>query len=191
MLHTFTNGHGVPMLARLVLPGEGYGLEFKLKSEAEMVEFYDQRYPHTMLGQFVTRYDVPTMREHTGALCLDGGTPEWSITAENFDSVMRALGLRSGPAPHSFHLSHDDLLGLVLASIEIGQLVVVRLKSGQNLCGRVDDEGEQDDALRIRRDHDQKGQRYSLTQVHASEIACITTIFGYGEDERHVFNFDS
>jgi hypothetical protein len=89
-------------------------------------------------------------------------------------------------------MDHSELIDLVLASIETGQLVVVRLKSGQNICGRVDDvgEGAENDILRIRRDHDQKGQRYSLTQVHASEIACITTIFGYGADESHVFNFD-
>jgi hypothetical protein len=194
MLHTFINGQGVPMVARLVKPGDSYGAAFGLSADYEMVEFYDQRYRHTMLGQFVTRYAVPTMLEHHGALCLDGGTPEWSITAENFESAMVGLGLRASATPEPRYdrgLNHDDLIDLALACIEIGQLVVVRLKSGQSVCGRVDDEGEYDDAITIARNHDAAGKRYSRTQIHASQIACITRIYGYGEDEAHVFNFDA
>lgn len=73
---------------RLVETGDRYGLEDKLiHTEATpFVEFYDTRFPHTDLGQFVSRYHVSTLLEAEdslkGGLCLDGGTPSWTASSD-------------------------------------------------------------------------------------------------------------
>lgn len=75
---------------RIVRKGDHYGLDFCLthSKDEPLVEFYDARYPHTEFGQFVTRYYVSTIleRERNG-LCLDGGIPEWSVSANDMDIV--------------------------------------------------------------------------------------------------------
>jgi hypothetical protein len=75
---------------RIVRKGDKYGLDFCLthKQDDSLVEFYDVRYPHTEFGQFVSRYYVSTIleRERNG-LCLDGGVPDWSISANDMDIV--------------------------------------------------------------------------------------------------------
>lgn len=49
-----------------------------------LVEFYDSRYPHTEFGQFVSCYYVSTILESDDrGLCLDGGVPDWSISAKD------------------------------------------------------------------------------------------------------------
>lgn len=44
-----------------------------------MVEFYDARYAHTIYGQFVTRYSLNEIRNHTKDLDLDSGIKDWYI----------------------------------------------------------------------------------------------------------------
>jgi len=73
---------------RIVCKGDGYGLGLTHTKDEPMVEFYDTRYPHTEYGQFVNRYYVSTLLEHKrNGLCLDGGTPEWSISANDMNIV--------------------------------------------------------------------------------------------------------
>jgi hypothetical protein len=76
---------------RVVPRGHSYGLSGSLTAEASMVEFYDARFPHTELGQFVSRYYVETFMGHHGALVLDGGVPEWTMTADQVEAAQRTL----------------------------------------------------------------------------------------------------
>ncbi len=80
---------------RLVSKGDRYGLDWCRTHDKDepLVEFYDARYPHTEFGQFVSRYCLSTMLERDDAgLCLDGGVPEWSISADDMAAVRAWLG---------------------------------------------------------------------------------------------------
>lgn len=109
----FTNDRGVPFCAVRIEPGEPYGRivrPFPVDSDAPysrrliaavpMIEFYDRRYQHTELGQFVTRYLVESLTHEDadvlydnvlGGMCLDGGIPDWQVTAENMRLVREQL----------------------------------------------------------------------------------------------------
>jgi hypothetical protein len=100
---TFTNPVGIPMAAKLVPVGRRYGKDMCCINDEgvafqngpqPMVEFYDLRWDHTALGQFISRYYVSTLRERPiGGLCLDGGVPDWHISERNFSFVMFELDL--------------------------------------------------------------------------------------------------
>ena len=66
---------------RIVEHGDNYGLNDRLTHEGEypLVEFYDTRYEHTDLGQFVARYSLGTLTREEGGLNLDGCEPDWAI----------------------------------------------------------------------------------------------------------------
>lgn len=51
------------------------------------VKFYDARYEHTNHGQFVASYYVSTILEGNSGLCLDGGVPDWKISAEAMSRI--------------------------------------------------------------------------------------------------------
>jgi hypothetical protein len=79
---------------RVVNKGDKYGRDFCLTNEGKpLVEFYDARYPHTEFGQFVSRYYVETILGDDGygpkdsGLSLDGGIPEWTVSAEDMATV--------------------------------------------------------------------------------------------------------
>ena len=84
---------------RVVNKGEKYGLDFCLthNSDKPLVEFYDTRYPHTEFGQFVSRYYVETILgedgygSEEGGLNLDGGIPEWTVSAKDMETVRNFL----------------------------------------------------------------------------------------------------
>ena len=90
-----TNSKGLKFNVRLVRPGDKYGLNNCLThNETEpMVEFYDVRYPHTTFGQFVSRYCLSTLLERPwpGGLDLDGGVPDWEVSAENMQTILKWL----------------------------------------------------------------------------------------------------
>ena len=83
---------------RVIKQGDHYGLNDCLTHDNEqaMVEFYDPRYTtdgFTPLGQFVSRYYVDTLVVHdvnTGLL-LDGGVPEWSMSATELQSAIAVV----------------------------------------------------------------------------------------------------
>jgi hypothetical protein len=53
-----------------------------------MIEFYDPRYQHTPIGQFVQRYYVSTILERdTGGLALQGDIPEWTVSAADMAEI--------------------------------------------------------------------------------------------------------
>ena len=93
--------NGLTFNVRIVNPGDGYGLitdgvyALTNKSEMALVEFYDARYPHTEFGQFVSRYWMDTLAEHTPGegLNLDGGIPDWKVDGPAMDLVIAWLKL--------------------------------------------------------------------------------------------------
>jgi len=65
---------------RIVEKDDKYGVDDCLDNDGTpLVEFYDTRYEHTDLGQFVTRYFLGTLIDGEGGLNLQGGVPTWSI----------------------------------------------------------------------------------------------------------------
>ena len=96
-----TNNEGRSFNVRLVEKGDSYGLDDCLIHEDQMglgsmVEFYDATYVNKNgfgpRGQFVSRYYLQTLREgrsHLYGLNLHGGVSEWSLSAENVQTVLR------------------------------------------------------------------------------------------------------
>ena len=89
---------------RIVNTGDNYGLNMCLLNvKAPMVEFYDNRYPHTQYGQFVSRYYISTILsqdsrggEYSNGLCLDGRVPAWHVSAEDMVDVVTFLKVHNG-----------------------------------------------------------------------------------------------
>ena len=83
---------------RIVKTGEKYGRnDCLVNDKAAMVEFYDSRYDHADFlgrGQFVSRYYVSTLLEESqypNGLSLDGGIPEWSVSADGMNQVLEFI----------------------------------------------------------------------------------------------------
>lgn len=69
--------------------GLTWAVELVINHGAPTVKFYDCRYEHTDLGQFVSSYYAMTLlcRDDGLGLSLDGGIPEWSISGPAMDRV--------------------------------------------------------------------------------------------------------
>jgi hypothetical protein len=82
---------------RVVQTGDKYGRNDCLTNDqAPMVEFYDSRYNQSDWmgrGQFVSRYYVDTIMDDTypNGLSLDGGIPEWTVSADEMNEVQQFL----------------------------------------------------------------------------------------------------
>lgn len=82
---------------RIVNTGDKYGRKDCLTNDREpMVEFYDSRFDHSDFmgrGQFVSRYFVSAILggSYPDGLALDGGIPEWSVSAEGMQTVLEHL----------------------------------------------------------------------------------------------------
>ena len=63
--------------------------KFNVVPSGDCVIFYDNRYKDgfTGYGQAISKYYKRTILYSDGGLCLDGGIPEWSISAEDMDKV--------------------------------------------------------------------------------------------------------
>jgi hypothetical protein len=84
---------------RIVRPGDGYGLDHKLKADELLVEFYDTRHEGAIpgLGQFVSRYSPETLLAHSNAgLALDGGVPSWSVDYGTLKTVQQWVSGKLG-----------------------------------------------------------------------------------------------
>lgn len=95
---------GIPILARLVRQGEGFGraketkegIEFSCINDADepLVEFYDERYSsdrECVSGQFITRYrlsQIDDLKAGSMGMCLDGGVPEREISGNDLRKVV-------------------------------------------------------------------------------------------------------
>jgi hypothetical protein len=72
------------------LPGVNFNVMLFTSDGEELVEFYDTRYPHGPYGQFVSRYYKSSIEGCVG-LDLDGGIPEWKVSAEGMRAALKAL----------------------------------------------------------------------------------------------------
>lgn len=82
----------IPWTVRLLAQGQPFGLNFALKHDSAMpvVEFYDARYAHTELGQFVTRYRLDTLLDafaRPGTFLLDAGIDDWQLSPDSVRQV--------------------------------------------------------------------------------------------------------
>jgi len=81
----FADPRGITWAVRYVRESELYGRDLCLVHEEEdpLVEFYDTRYPHTPIGQFVSRYFLSTLLERCTSdergIMLDP-EPSWSVS---------------------------------------------------------------------------------------------------------------
>jgi hypothetical protein len=97
LVETQYGAQKLSFMARLIREGDGYGAwlggDWAMKHKGEpMIEFFDVRYLHTPYGQFTGgRYLLDTFMElgDDRGLCLDGGIPEWSLSAEAVRSVQQ------------------------------------------------------------------------------------------------------
>lgn len=101
---------GLVWNVRFVPEGGKYGVDLCLTHDDEnpLIEFYDNRYPHTEFGQFVSRYYLETLldRKHpvNAGIMLDP-EPSWSLSGACLGEVLSwAKSVRS-----------DDLLKQLLA----------------------------------------------------------------------------
>lgn len=87
---------------RIVPTGFKFGRnDVLVNDKAPMVEFYDSRYNHEGWqgrGQFVSRYFISTLLEDAKecALSLDGGIPEWTVSAEDMKTVRQYIAKFAG-----------------------------------------------------------------------------------------------
>lgn len=74
---------------RLVEKGDKYGRNDAIthNKDEPLVEFFDVRYPHTELGQFVARYYKSTIMEIEGGLILDSSIRDWYVDSEGIEKV--------------------------------------------------------------------------------------------------------
>lgn len=86
---------------RLVQRGDAYGLHDQLTHDKDepLVEFFDTRYAHTPLGQFVSRYYLGTLLSCEDGINLDGGVPAWSVSAAGMAIAMPWLRAMQASAP--------------------------------------------------------------------------------------------
>lgn len=77
---------------KIIPTGGAYGRDNCLTHDGEpLIEFYDPRYQHTPLGQFVSRYNIRTILDHKGALCLFRAVPEWTVSATDMAEIQAWL----------------------------------------------------------------------------------------------------
>ena len=94
ILH-FTS-HNVPFVANILEKGDNLGLKNTLIHEhiEPVVQFFDARYPHNPLGQFVSSYFLSSLlhgsSKHSGLL-LDTGSPDWCIDQKDMKEVCQWL----------------------------------------------------------------------------------------------------
>ena len=73
---------------KIIHTGDRYGRDDCLTNHDEpMIEFYDPRYQHTPHGQFISRYNVSTIMDHTGGLWLYGGVDEWTVSGADMAEI--------------------------------------------------------------------------------------------------------
>lgn len=93
------NNKGNFFRIRIVSKFERYGMNFCLThyDDEPLVEVYDAEHPHTLFGQFVTRYNLTTLLEmyNYGGINLYGGEPKWRIDAHNWQKVLDWLRIET------------------------------------------------------------------------------------------------
>lgn len=89
------NENGIPFNVRLLEKGEAYGLNDCLTHDGDepLIEFYDGRYCnedfHIERGQFVARYYLETILEHSGELLLYTDIEDWQVSGKNIREIKK------------------------------------------------------------------------------------------------------
>ena len=93
-----TNNQRIPFIARLVNPGDKFGPHNSHCVNEPQVHIYDSRFNHNQhlgfVGQFVSGYYVATLlqdEDYPNGLCLDGWTPEWTLSRDNMTTLITWL----------------------------------------------------------------------------------------------------
>ena len=81
---------------RLLVPGDRYGLDGKLRADRALVEFYDPRYVSPTqgpLGQLIARYELGALLERDPAKGLDlaADRVHWKIDAKALNQALTGL----------------------------------------------------------------------------------------------------
>lgn len=89
------NSVGREFLIKVIQHGESYGLTGSLVNNGDtLIEFYDasaDKEKFGELGQFVARYSMKVLARiavDDRGLLLDGGVPEWRVTADNLKTAV-------------------------------------------------------------------------------------------------------
>ena len=174
-------------LVRIVPPGAAYGLEDRLvnKDDQTMVEFFDPRFPHVVLGdavidraggeevalprgqglsgQFVSRYSLDRFLECRGGLDLLGGVDSWKVGAEALENLQEMVAAVTGYGLEARlrKLSADEILDEVSDALH-------EAADAQGIP-----EGEERDAWRLARleDHGIDPRSEDLPRVAATLVA--------------------
>lgn len=98
ILATFVNDDGIEFNIHVVFEGDRYGRDDCLLHDKKdpFIEFYDARYDFDKHGQFVTRYLLSSLMKsrdklERAGLLLDGGIPNWKLSASNMRGLYRYL----------------------------------------------------------------------------------------------------
>jgi len=93
----------VSWVVRLIYQGQRYGRADSLVHDKPepLVEFFDTRYEHTDLGQFVSRYYLKTLLKSEfhgrpiqgSGLTLDTGSDDWVIHESCYKRILQWLTL--------------------------------------------------------------------------------------------------
>lgn len=79
--------NGISFRVVVLVNGKSENFSTASLGNRTLVEFYDRRYDFTPDGQFVSRYYLDTMLEHSGALNLHGGVDNWTLDSVTFRQV--------------------------------------------------------------------------------------------------------
>lgn len=149
--------HGIVFAIRIVPTGGMIGRARDIVNKAQpMVEFYDTRYPHTDCGQFVSSYYLSTILDgdqhfpvdELRGLQLDGGVPDWHISAAGMREVRKqlalwrtgqALGLEPGapkPAAPAKPVTHAELarVALIHGGRDAHMVALACIRDGGNIA---------------------------------------------------------
>ena len=133
----FDSVRGQTWTVRLVQQGDAYGLDEQLvhMDPEPLVEFFDTRYAHTDLGQFVSRYNLSTLLERplSDGLHLDLGIPSWFISGPAMYEVQVWLrAAAKNPPTLGFEAIHGAMLRKVLELARAHGLVERRWTHADN-----------------------------------------------------------
>lgn len=112
---------GQSWAVRLIYRGEGYGVDDQVIHEGDepLAEFFDTRYEHTDLGQFVSHHYRSTLLEcGQGGLILHGEVPSWVVYDDCMERIRKWLKETADlPAP----LTEGELADFMRQRIDNGE----------------------------------------------------------------------
>jgi hypothetical protein len=87
--------NGIPFRVRIIEQGDKFGLNDCLvnRNSVPIVQFFDRRFNFSENGQFISSYYISTLINDNkkNGLCLQGGVPDWTISAASMTLVVSWL----------------------------------------------------------------------------------------------------